>query len=195
MSFIETVPEAEATGDVAAMYDRARGNFGYLPNMVCIFSHRPDVMDGWNGLLAAIRGHLDPRRYEIATFAAARAMGSSYCMLAHGKVLLADGLSADTLVSFARTGDAHELTEVESAIAAYAARIATDAGSVTEADIAGLREHGLTDSEIFDIAAAAALRSFFSKLLDALGAQPDAAYRALGQDLTNALTVGRPIET
>ena len=40
----------------------------------------------------------------------------------------------------------------------------------------GLRDHGFTDAEIFDIAAAAAARCFFSKLLDALGAEADGAY-------------------
>jgi len=30
---------------------------------------------------------MDMRRYELATLAAARRLGSSYCMLGHGKVL------------------------------------------------------------------------------------------------------------
>jgi hypothetical protein len=49
------------------------------------------------------------------------------------------------------------------------------------------------DDEIFDVAAAAAARCFFSKLIDAMGAQADTAYNALEPDLREALTVGRPI--
>src|SRR5437762_1770711 len=48
-------------------------------------------------------------------------------------------------------------------------------------------------AEIFDIAATAAARCFFSKLLDALGAEPDAAFAALEDDLKRQLTPGRPI--
>jgi hypothetical protein len=60
-------------------------------------------------------------------------------------------------------------------------------------DIQALRDEGFTDAEIFDIAATAAARCFFSKLLDALGAEPDSAYLELDEDLRQQLTVGRAI--
>jgi hypothetical protein len=68
-----------------------------------------------------------------------------------------------------------------------------DATAITPADIQTLRDHGLTDPEIFDIAATAAARCFFSKLLDALGAAPDAVYAQLEEDLRQTLVVGRAI--
>jgi alkylhydroperoxidase family enzyme len=84
MAFVSTVPVEQAAGDVRAMYERTQSAFGCVPNYAKIFSHRPDVMVGWSGLLATIRGHLGPRRYELVTLVAARALRSSYCMLAHG---------------------------------------------------------------------------------------------------------------
>jgi hypothetical protein len=39
-----------------------------------------------------------------------------------------------------------------------------------------------------------AARCFFSTVLEALGVEPDPAYRALDPELRAALTVGRPIE-
>jgi alkylhydroperoxidase family enzyme len=65
---------------------------------------------------------MDPRRYELATLAAALELRSSYCALAHGKVL--------------------------------------------------------ADAEV----------------LDAVGAEPDPAYRDLDYEMRRALTVGRPIQ-
>jgi hypothetical protein len=56
-----------------------------------------------------------------------------------------------------------------------------------------LRSHGSRDEEIFDLAAAAAARCFFSKLLDALGVQPDSSFNDLDPSLRQALTVGRPV--
>jgi hypothetical protein len=85
------------------------------------------------------------------------------------------------------------LSEAERAIAAYARKIARDASSVTAEDVATLREHGLTDAEIFDIAAAAAGRAFFAKLLDALGVEPDISAGELDGEFKRSLTVGRPI--
>jgi hypothetical protein len=74
-----------------------------------------------------------------------------------------------------------------------AEKLARDAASITERDIQELRDHGYSDTEIFDIVAAAAARCFFSKILDALGAEPDAVYAQLEEDLRHRLTVGRSI--
>jgi len=43
------------------------------------------------------------------------------------------------------------------------------------------------------VAATAAARCFFSKLLDALGIQADASFNELDPALRQALTVGRPV--
>ena len=44
------------------------------------------VLEAWRGLNSAVKASMDPRRYEIATVAAALRLRSSYCSLAHGKV-------------------------------------------------------------------------------------------------------------
>ena len=76
---------------------------------------------------------------------------------------------------------------------AFAEKVARNADQITSADIEVLRSHGYRDEEIFDLAAAAAARCFFSKLLDALGVQPDSSFNELDPTLRQALTVGRPI--
>ena len=87
MTFINTIPVDQAAGDVRAMYEQSQRDLGYVSNFSKVFSHRPHVMAAWRTLLASIRSSLDPRRYELVTLAAARALRSSYCMLAHGTVL------------------------------------------------------------------------------------------------------------
>ena len=76
----------------------------------------------------------------------------------------------------------------------FAAKVARDACSITEDDVQRLRDRGLSDRDIFDVAVAAAARCFFSKTLDAFGALPDAEFAELDPGLRDALTVGRPIE-
>ena len=75
----------------------------------------------------------------------------------------------------------------------FAEKVVRDATAVTQADIDGLRKHGFSDPEIFDITATATARSFFSKTLDALGAEPDVSYMDLQGPVRAALTVGRPM--
>lgn len=194
MPFIST-PTPDASISAAAMYTAAEESYGYLPNMYKIFGHRPEVMEKWGALLASIRGHMGLRRYELVTLAAAKELKSSYCMLAHGTVLLREGFS-ETQLSDTVTGGTHApLDEAEREMMQFAAKVVRDASSITKEEVSRLKSHGFSDPEIFDITAAAAVRCFFSKTLDALGAEPDSAYRErLSPSLIKTLAVGRPIE-
>jgi alkylhydroperoxidase family enzyme len=137
---------------------------------------------------------MDERRYELATLAAARRLRSSYCTLAHGKVLVERFLSEEDVEALARGETPAALDELDAAVVVLADKVAADATTVTEADFDRLRAHGLSDGEIADVVLAAAARCFYSKALDALGVEPDAAYREMTPSLRDALTVGRPIE-
>ena len=76
----------------------------------------------------------------------------------------------------------------------FSDRVGAGANAVTATDVAVLRAHGLSDADILDVALAAGARRFFSTVLDAMGVEPDAAYRTLLEpDLREALTVGRPV--
>jgi len=68
-----------------------------------------------------------------------------------------------------------------------------DAAAIDDADRQKLRDLGLSEIDIMDVALAAAARCFFAKTLDAMGVQPDASYRELEPELQEALVVGRPI--
>ena len=193
MAFISTVPVNHATGEVRTLYEESQADLGYIPNYAKIFSHRPQVMAAWGRLISSIRTNLDTRRYELITLAAARALRSSYCMLAHGTTLCQKFYPPEQLTAIVDDFTAADLAPVDVAIMSFAEQIVSDATSVTGADVQHLREYGLTDAEIFDIAAATAARCFFSKLLDALGAEPDSAYAQLERTLQQQLTVGRPI--
>ena len=193
MTFIDTVPEDEATGDVAAMYETDREVFGHLPNFAKGFSLRPDVYAAWRQLNGAIKANMDLRRYELATVGAARRLRSSYCTLAHGSVLLDKFMGAEAVRALVDGHDAAELDAIDAAVVELADKVALDATSVTQDDVDHLRSLGLTDTEILDVVLAAAARCFFSKVLDGLGIEPDAKYAQLDPDLRDTLTVGRPI--
>lgn len=194
MTFIET-PAPSVSRKTAEMYRKAEESYGYLPNMYFTFGHRPEVMESWSALLVSLRGNMEARRYELVTLAAARALRSSYCMLAHGTVLLQQGMSKDELTEIVADAPDALLNEEERAIMFFATKVVRDATSVTQADVDALKTFALTDAEIFDIAAAAAARCFYSKTLDAMGTQPDQVYvEKLGAPLADALALGRPIE-
>jgi uncharacterized peroxidase-related enzyme len=194
MTFVETVSEDDATGAVADLYRAEAERLGFLPNFVKAFSSRPEVYAAWARLNGTIKGAMDLRRYELATLAAARRLRSSYCTLAHGSVLLGQFMDTESLQAVVADHRNAGLDETDVAVMDLAEKVAADATSVTEADIDRLRALGLSDADVLDVVLAAAARCFFSKVLDAVGARPDARYaERLEPEVREALTVGRPI--
>ena len=191
MSFIDTIRPAAAEGETAAMYRRQQAAWGYVPNYAKAFGHRPEVMARWGRLLAEIRRPMDKRRFELATFAAAHALRNSACALAHGRALGQFFAEAE-VVAIAEGRLAGVLDDAEQAIVGFARQVARDAASIEAADVAALAAHGLDPGEIFDVAAAAAGRAFFAKMLDALGVRMDSPFLASGDAWRRALVVGRP---
>jgi alkylhydroperoxidase family enzyme len=193
MTFIETIPPAEAEGAVAVMYRRQEASWGYVPNYAKVFCHRPEVMARWGQLLAEIKRPMDKRRFELVTFCAAHELRHSACALAHGKALR-DFFADEQILAIAEGRLDGILAESEQCLVAFARQVARDASAVTAAQVAALGRHGYTDAEIFDVAATAAGRAFFTKLLDALGVQPDSSFLALDAAFRRPLTLGRAID-
>lgn len=194
MSYLATVREADASDGVSQMYEADRSRLGYVANYTKTFSNRPEVYAAWLGLNGAIKAGMDARRYEVATVAAARSLQSSYCALAHGKVLAEQHIGEQAVRDLMANTAGAGLEPLDAAIARLAAKVARDAPDITEADFTDLRNLGLDDTAILDIVIAAAARCFFSTVLDATGTLPDHAFESALQDATRtALTVGRPI--
>lgn len=193
MSFINTVAVNDAEGDVREMYERQQGAWGYVPNYAKSFSLRPDLMERWGRMLAEIRRPLDDRTFELATFAAALELKHTPCSLAHGNKLT-PFLSNEDITAIARGEHVESLTDGEREIVRFARQVARDASRITADDVQRLKDTGLDDAVIFDVAAAAAGRAFFTKILDAVGSLPDAGFRSIDTELREHLTVGKPVD-
>jgi len=194
MLFIHTVDEAAATGPVSEYYRQQREAWGFLPNYAPAFSPRPDVAQAWNLLNTTIRSGMDRRRFELATIAAARASGSTYCTAAHATFLRDVCQDEESLRRIARSPDGEDLQPQDRAVYRFAAKVAADASSVEQADVDHLRAVGLSDAEIADVVYAAAARAFFTRVLDGLGAQLDPQTAStFDQHLLASMIVGRPV--
>ena len=192
MAFIKTIPEDQAEGLVQKNYEINRQNFGIVPNHAKVFSLRPEAYAAWLTLSSAVRSKMRLRRYELVTFAAAMQLRCTYCMLAHGSVLHKNFFSVDQMAAIVRDFRNAGLSDEEVALMAFAQKMSANAGAVSEDDIQELRGFGLSDEEILDVVLTAAIRNFFSKSIDALGAVPDDIYLELEPELVKVLAIGRP---
>ena len=172
MSIVKTVPEAEATGLVAELYAEDIEDLGYVPSHSRVMALNPEAVRGFEQLMRAIALPMGKRRYELVTLAAAEAIGSQACLLAHSRKTLSI-LDAEQITRILRDYRDAGLTDAEVAMMDYAARLSTDSASMTDADSQRLRDAGFTDQEIVDITLAAAARNFYSRSLHALAVEVD----------------------
>jgi uncharacterized peroxidase-related enzyme len=192
--FIDVITEEAATGAAADYYAQQREGWGFLPNYALAFGHRPDVAAAWNTLGVAIRDSMDRRRFELATIAAARAARSTYCTAAHSMFLRDACADEATMALIAQDPDGGTLEPHDRAVYQFAGKVARDAASIEQADVDRLRAVGLGDADIADVVYAVAARSFFTRVLDGLGAQLDQqTAQTFNADLLASMIVGRPV--
>jgi uncharacterized peroxidase-related enzyme len=192
--FIDIVPEGAAEGTLAEFYQQQKNAWGFLPNFAAVFSPRPEVAQAWSMLNKTVRDGMDRRRYEIATIGAARALRSTYCTAAHSKFLRDECDDEPTMLAIAEDPTGAKLDEQDRAVYEFAAKVARDASSIQQVDVDRLRELGLTDTDIADVVYAAAARSFFTRVLDGLGARLDVqTAQTFAPDALASMVVGRPV--
>jgi len=164
---IQTISESEATGAVAKSYAEDRADLGYVPQHTRAMNLNPEALQAFEQLTGAIARPLGIRRYELVTLAAARGARSVHCLLAHGRKSLNyfDEAQLELIaLDYRKAG----LSDAEVAMMAFAEKVSGAASSMTDADSQRLRDHGFDDTEIVNIALAAAARNYYSRAVQAL---------------------------
>jgi len=185
MTILRMTPEAEASGLTADIYDADRRSLGYVPSHTKAMSLNPEAYLAWESLTKAISSSLGIRRYELVTLAAAQAIGSTHCRLAHGKKTLKI-IGEEQLLAIAKDFHNAGLPEAEVAMMDYAVKLSAHADSMTNSDAKRLRDFGFSDREIADITLAAAARNFYSRAVLAMGVDVDVP-EGVSEELQNAL--------
>jgi uncharacterized peroxidase-related enzyme len=191
--YLKTVSDAEATGEIAQIYQDEIASMGMVMNATRCWSARPDMLAPVEHLLHQMRDRfsLGLVNFRLITLIAARHIPSSYCSHVYFRTL-SKALGRDKVLAILRDFRNAGLTEAEVAMLAYAEQIAIDASKITEADIDALRAVGFSDLNIADIALAASYRSFMSRYFDAVGATVEQQFLDADPDVRQQLTVGKP---
>jgi uncharacterized peroxidase-related enzyme len=166
--------EPPATEAAKTAFDQDREEDGYVGNFTRLWCWRPDLLYAFTALRASVTDDstLTDRDRAVLNTATAAERRDSYCSLAWGARLA--GLSSDETAAQVIAGEpAPALSDRETALAAWARDVVRRPGATTGAQVARLREVGLTDREIFEATALVAFRLAFSTINGALGAAPD----------------------
>lgn len=188
MTILQTASDADVTGLAAELYAEDLEALGYVPAHTRAMAINAEAVRAFEALIKSVAPGLGMRRYELVTLAAAGAIGSKACRLAHGQKSLRY-IDADELERAARDFRNAGLPADEVAMMEFAEKLSGDSAAMTEQDAASLRKHGFSDREIVDIALAAAARNFYSRSLHALGVEVDVPPK-IDPQLKDALLAG-----
>ena len=173
MWYVPPIADNDAEGLLLELYKQDLEKDGYVPNTTRVWSYRPELAAPWRQVLKTIRTNMRLRAYELVTIAASKGIGCVYCMLAHGEVLHKNGFTVQQIIAVLEDHHSADLSPIEVHMMDYAYKISTDTSLITQADIDLLRDDGLNDQQITDVAMAAVARNFMSRMFEALGVNPD----------------------
>lgn len=190
--YIKIIEPDEATGEIASLYGDEAASMGLVMEATLCWSARPDVIVPIKNLLTQIRDgfSLGLLNFRLITFVSAQHIPSSYCAHVYFRSL-STMIGREQALAVRRNYRDAGLTSQQVAMLVYAEQITRDASKITEADVATLRDAGLTDLNIADIALAASFRSFMSRYFDAVGAKAEDEFLDDDPDVRDEMSVGR----
>lgn len=190
--FIKTVEPSEATGEIAALYEAEVNSIGQVMQATQCWSARPDVIVPIENLLHQIRDgfSLGLLNFRLITFVVAGDVPSSYCSHVYFRSL-SGALGRDQVLAIRKDYRKAGLSDQQVEMLSYAQQITRDASKITEADIQRMRDVGLSDVNIADIALAASFRNFMSRYFDAVGATVEPEFLDDEPTVRELMAVGR----
>ncbi len=154
---------------------------GLVPNVLRAYAFDEKKLraftDMYNDLMLGESGLTKLEREMIAVAVSAQNR-CWYCQVAHGaqvRVLSGDPALGEALVMNWRIAD---LTPRQRAMIGFAIRLTVASAEIGEADRQGLREHGFSDHDIWDIAAVAAFFNMSNRMASAVDMRPNREYHA-----------------
>lgn len=188
MAWIRTVDEDEVIGPLRQVYEAELARLGFVMGATKALSINPDLAQASDIFTGAVKqaSSLTPQQRRLISLLVADRLGSTYCVLVYAIEVERDLGGLDRVRSVLQNYRNAGLAPRDVAILDYAVEAAT--GHPTEEHITRLREVGLGDAAILDVAVWANLRAFRSRIYEALGVQTDTFFLEQ-DDLVQAVMV------
>lgn len=179
------VPELnDLPEDIKATCLAFQEKLGFLPNVLIALAHRPDefrAFIAYNNAVMAKQSGLTAAEKEMIIIAHSAKNGCQYCVQSHGAALrLASGNStiADQVAINYHEAD---LTPRQHTMIKFAMKVSDNSRAINEEDFETLRGHGLSDEDIWDIAAITSFFNLSNRMMNFAAIRPDDEFYMLGR--------------
>lgn len=170
--------------DVATLFAKCQEKLGLIPNVLVAYAFNPAKLHAfgqmYNDLMLGPSGLSKLEREMIAVTVSAQNR-CWYCQVAHGaavRVLSGKPELGEALVMNYRVA---ALSTRERAILDFASMMTTGSAAIEEADRERLRNVGLSDEDIWDLAAVAGFFNMSNRMASAVGMVPNPEYHGIGR--------------
>ena len=168
---IEPLPPKRTNMLVRAMYRYAKRRFGEVPEPFTVAAHHPRLLVAnavHEGLLQSGSRKLPANVRELAVFWTARTVGCSWCVDFGSMLTRLEGLDVDRLKQIDDYATSPLFNDDERAAIAYAHAMTTDPHTVTDAQVADLRDR-FGDAGVIELTYQIAVENMRSRMYVALG--------------------------
>lgn len=172
---------AAPTPEVEIYFQKCREKIGFVPNVLLAYAHDMVKLNAftafYNDLMLGPSGLSKLEREMIAVVVSSENK-CFYCISAHGaavRQLSGDPVLGEMMAMNYRVAD---LAPRQRAILDFALKITRDSHTISEADRQALRDCGMTDRDIWDVAAVASFFNMSNRMASAVDMRPNAEYHA-----------------
>jgi AhpD family alkylhydroperoxidase len=168
---IEPLPPKKTSLIVRAMYRYARRRFGEVPEPITVTAHHPRLLLAnavHETMLQSASRTLPPSVRELAVFWTARTVGCSWCVDFGSMLQRLDGLDIDRLQDIDNYQTSPHFTDDERAAIAYADAMTTDPHTVTDEQVADLRNR-FGEAGVIELTYQVGVENMRSRMNSALG--------------------------
>ncbi len=173
--------------DIRAKIMEVQDKAGFVPNVFLAFAHRPAEFRAFfayhDALLLRDSGPdgLTKGEKEMIIVATSGANQCLYCVVAHGAILRIyekKPMLADQVAVNYRKAD---ITPRQKAMLAFAMKVCNDSAALGDDDFAGLRAHGFSDEDAWDIAGITALFGLSNRMANFTSMRPNDEFYLMGR--------------
>lgn len=175
MSFVKTIPEAEAGQQLKPLYEELKATWNFVPNFWLAQGHRPDLIraqkDFYDGVFT--RGVLPQAVKEQIGLVVAGINTSSYCIAIHMEILRNLGIEKPMSRKLATNWEHAPVEPKVMELFRFAAKLTKHPGEMTKADFDTLRKAGWDDQAIYETVLTASVMGLFNRISLGLGLVAD----------------------
>lgn len=181
MSWIETIPYAEAEGPLQRIYQRVKGPNNNVDNVLQIHSLRPHTLTGHMTLYKSVLHNINntlPKWYLEALGVYVSALNKcDYCVSHHFagfSRLVQDAERSAAFLEHAKADTLNDFFSQKNYLGTwYAKKLTVDHAGIDQKDINQLRKAGFSDGEILEINQVTSYFNYVNRMVVGLGVTTD----------------------